>query len=318
MRPLISVILPIYNVEQFLPRCIESVCRQTYDNIEIILVDDGSKDNCYNICEEYAAKDNRIKVLHKVNGGLSDARNKGTQIARGQYITFIDSDDYVTDTYVEYLYSLIEKYHTRMSLCTHTVVFESGSNIVYGNGLDEELSSETCLERMLYDDVINTSAWAKLYETEMVKKFPYPVGKLFEDIATTYKFFIECGSIACGYESQYFYMLRSTSIVYQKFNTKKLELLEMTDAMASDVIKKFPQLETAVKRRQLYARFSTLNQFQNTKGYKDEKKQLISYIRKNKGCVMGNPKAPKRDKLAVMALSFGYPVYRLCWKLAGK
>ncbi len=318
MRPLISVILPIYNVEQFLPRCIESVCRQTYDNIEIILVDDGSKDNCYNICEEYAAKDNRIKVLHKVNGGLSDARNKGSQIARGQYITFIDSDDYVTDTYVEYLYSLIEKYHTRMSLCTHTVVFESGSNIVYGNGLDEELSSETCLERMLYDDVINTSAWAKLYETEMVKKFPYPVGKLFEDIATTYKFFIECGSIACGYESQYFYMLRSTSIVYQKFNTKKLELLEMTDAMASDVIKKFPQLETAVKRRQLYARFSTLNQFQNTKGYKDEKKQLISYIRKNKGCVMGNPKAPKRDKLAVMALSFGYPVYRLCWKLAGK
>ncbi len=318
MRPLISVILPIYNVEQFLPRCIESVCRQTYDNIEIILVDDGSKDNCYNICEEYAAKDNRIKVLHKVNGGLSDARNKGTQIARGQYITFIDSDDYVTDTYVEYLYSLIEKYQTRMSLCTHTVVFESGSNIVYGNGLDEELSSETCLERMLYGDVINTSAWAKLYETEMVKKFPYPVGKLFEDIATTYKFFIECGSIACGYESQYFYMLRSTSIVYQKFNTKKLELLEMTDAMASDVIKKFPQLETAVKRRQLYARFSTLNQFQNTKGYKDEKKQLISYIRKNKGCVMGNPKAPKRDKLAVMALSFGYPVYRLCWKLAGK
>lgn len=318
MRPLISVILPIYNVEQFLPRCIESVCRQTYDNIEIILVDDGSKDNCYNICEEYAAKDNRIKVLHKINGGLSDARNKGAQIARGQYITFIDSDDYVTDTYVEYLYSLIEKYHTRMSLCTHTVVFESGSNIVYGNGLDEELSSETCLERMLYDDVINTSAWAKLYETEMVKKFPYPVGKLFEDIATTYKFFIECGSIACGYESQYFYMLRSTSIVYQKFNTKKLELLEMTDAMASDVIKKFPQLETAVRRRQLYARFSTLNQFQNTKGYKDEKKQLISYIRKNKGCVMGNPKAPKRDKLAVMALSFGYPVYRLCWKLAGK
>lgn len=318
MRPLISVILPIYNVEKFLPRCIESVCRQTYDNIEIILVDDGSPDNCNKICEEYAAKDNRIRVLHKPNGGLSDARNKGAAIANGEYITFIDSDDYVTDTYVEYLYSLIEKYHTRMSLCTHTVVFESGNNIVYGNGGDEELSSEVCLERMLYDDVINTSAWAKLYETEMVRKFPYPLGKLFEDIATTYKFFIECGSIACGYENQYFYMLRSSSIVYQKFNIKKLELLDMTDGMAADVIKEYPQLETAARRRQLYARFSTLNQFQNTKGYKDEKKELISYIRKNKSCVIGNPKAPKRDKLAVMALSLGYPVYRLCWKLAGK
>ena len=231
---------------------------------------------------------------------------------------FIDSDDYVTDTYVEYLYSLIEKYHTRMSLCTHTVVFEKGNNIIYGNGKDEVLTTEICLERMLYDDVINTSAWAKLYETEMVRKFPYPVGKLFEDIATTYKFFMECGTIACGYKSQYFYMLRSSSIVYQKFNMKKLELLEMTDIMAKDVLKEYPQLKTAIRRRQLYARFSTLNQFQNVNGYKNEKKELISYIRKNKDCVIKNSKAPKRDKLAVIALSFGYPVYKLCWKLAGK
>lgn len=159
MKPLISVILPIYNVAQFLPRCIESVCSQTYDNLEIILVDDGSPDDCGDICDKYAEKDNRIVVVHKQNGGLSDARNKGAEIANGEYITFIDSDDYVTDTYVEYLYSLIEKYHTRMSLCTHTVVFEKGNNIIYGNGKDEVLTTEICLERMLYDDVINTSAW---------------------------------------------------------------------------------------------------------------------------------------------------------------
>ena len=109
MKPLISVILPIYNVAQFLPRCIESVCSQTYDNLEIILVDDGSPDDCGDICDKYAEKDNRIVVVHKQNGGLSDARNKGAEIANGEYITFIDSDDYVTDTYVEYLYSLIEK-----------------------------------------------------------------------------------------------------------------------------------------------------------------------------------------------------------------
>ena len=108
MKPLISVILPIYNVAQFLPRCIESVCSQTYDNLEIILVDDGSPDDCGDICDKYAEKDNRIVVVHKQNGGLSDARNKGAEIANGEYITFIDSDDYVTDTYVEYLYSLIE------------------------------------------------------------------------------------------------------------------------------------------------------------------------------------------------------------------
>lgn len=318
MKPLISVILPIYNVETFLPRCVESVMRQTYKNLEIILVDDGSPDGCPQLCDAYAKQDERIRVLHKANGGLSDARNQGALIATGKYITFIDSDDYVKDTYVEYLYRLIEKYQTRMSLCTHTVVFENGKTIRYDEGGDEVLSTENCLERMLYDDVINTSAWAKLYETEMVRQFPYPVGKLFEDIATTYKFFMACGSIACGYESQYFYMLRSSSIVYQQFNPKKLELLEMTDCMADDVRKQYPQLERAVERRQLYARFSTLNQLQDVKGHKAEKKMLIDYIKRHKGCVVGNSRAPKRDKLAIAALSLGYPVYRMCWKLAGK
>lgn len=318
MKPLISVILPIYNVEEYLPRCIESVIHQTYTNLEILLVDDGSPDRCPQICDEYAKKDERIRVLHKVNGGLSDARNQGAQIATGKYITFIDSDDYVTETYVEYLYDLLEKYHTRMALCTHTVVFESGNTVKYGQGGDEALTSEQCLERMLYDDVINTSAWAKLYEADMVRQFPYPVGKLFEDIATTYKFFMACEQIACGYESQYFYMLRSTSIVYQNFNPKKMELLEMTDTMAEDVIKVYPQLVKALERRKVYARFSTLNQLQNVKGHKEEKKMLIQYIKQHKDCITGNPRAPKRDKLALLALSMGYPVYRLCWKMAGK
>ena len=318
MKPLISVILPIYNVEEYLPRCINSVRKQTYQNLEIILVDDGSPDNCPAICDEMAKQDDRIKVLHKRNGGLSDARNAGAGIATGEYITFIDSDDYVTNDYVEYLYSLIEKYHTRMALCTHTVVFENGEKIVYGDGSDESLSTETCLEHMLYDDVINTSAWAKLYEAEMVRKFPYPVGKLFEDIATTYKFFIECGTIACGYKSQYFYMLRSTSIVFQKFNSKKFELLEMTDQMAAEVLQCYPNLKIALERRKVYARFSTLNQLQNVKEHRKEKKELISYIKEHKQCIVKNPKAPRRDKIALFILELGYPLYRICWKIAGK
>mgnify|MGYP003187277262 CR=1 FL=1 len=318
MKPLISVILPIYNVEDCLPRCIESVIRQTYTNLEILLVDDGSSDGCGKICDKYAKEDNRIRVIHKSNGGLSDARNQGAQIASGQYITFIDSDDYVTDTYVEYLFNLLEKYHTRMSLCTHTIVFESGKNIKIGQGGDEIQTSEQCLERMLYDDVINTSAWAKLYEAEMVRRFPYPVGKLFEDIATTYKFFMSCDKIACGYENHYFYMLRNTSIVYQKFNSKKMELLEMTDIMAGNVIKEYPQLSRALERRQVYARFSTLNQMQDVTGYQEEKRMLIQYIKQHKACIIENPKAPKRDKLALLVLSMGYPLYRLCWKIVGK
>ena len=109
MKPRISVILPVYNVENYLKKCIDSVCGQTYKNLEIILVDDGATDSCPQLCDEFAKKDERIRVLHKENGGLSDARNAGAKIATGEYITLVDSDDTIESTYIEYLYSLIEK-----------------------------------------------------------------------------------------------------------------------------------------------------------------------------------------------------------------
>lgn len=108
LQPLISVIVPCYNVEEYLPKCIESILNQTYRNLEILLVDDGSPDNCGRICDEYAAKDSRIRIIHKKNGGLSDARNAALDVMTGEYVTFIDSDDYVSDDYVEYLYPLAE------------------------------------------------------------------------------------------------------------------------------------------------------------------------------------------------------------------
>lgn len=315
MNSKISVVLPIYNVEKYLERCLESVINQTYRNLEIILVDDGSTDCSGQICDDYAAKDERIRVLHKVNGGLSDARNEGAKIATGEYLTYIDSDDYVMLTYVEYLYGLIEKYGTQIALCTHTVVFETGKKVPIGNGDDELLSAEACMERMLYHDVIDTSAWAKIYSIDLAKKITYPKGKLFEDIGTTYKFFLESGQIACGYEPQYFYIVRKNSIVTGAFNLKKLDMLEMTDAMVEEVGKRFPALENALNRRKIYARFSTLNQMQDVNTYKEQKDELIWYIRKNGAELLSNPKVPKRDKLAYVILKISYPLYRLCWKL---
>ncbi len=317
MKPLISVVLPIYGVEGYLDRCVESVLEQTYDNIEVILVDDGSKDNCPQKCDEWAKRDSRIVVLHKENGGLSDARNKGTEMAKGEYITYIDSDDFVDKTYVEYLYGLIEKNKTPMSLCTHTVVFPDGKENVIGDGTQEVLEAEDCLRRMLYDDVVNTSAWAKLYQIDLAKKYLYPKGKLYEDIGTVYQYFIESKKIACGYESHYFYMLRENSIVTGAFNSRKLELLEMTDKMAKDVKEVFPELEEAIIRRQVYARFSTLNQLADVKGKKEIKKMLIRYIAQYRWRLLKNSLVPKRDKFAIVALMFGYPVYKLGWKMKG-
>lgn len=318
MKPKISVVLPIYNVEKYLETCVKAMTGQTYQNLEIILVDDGSPDGCPALCDELAKTDERICVLHKENGGLSDARNAGTQIATGEYITFVDSDDVVTDTYVEYLYSLIEKYGCDMSLCTHTVVFEDGKKIPYGDGTDEMLDAKECLRRMLYHDVIDTSAWAKLYRTDMAREILYPKGKLFEDIGTTYRFFLASGKIACGYQSQYFYMQRQNSIVSGEFNPHKLDLLEMTDKMAEDVEKVYPDLAQAVLRRRVYARFSTLNQMLDVDGYKKERDEIISFIKAHKREIMADEHAPGRDKMAMRMLSMGYPVYRMAWKALKK
>ena len=120
MKPLISVIVPIYNVEKYLPQCIESILRQTYTNLEIILVDDGSPDSCPQICDDYAAKDSRIKVIHQANSGVSAARNSGLKIAKGKYIGFIDGDDYIEPDMYEYLYNLITVYEGNISVCTVT------------------------------------------------------------------------------------------------------------------------------------------------------------------------------------------------------
>ena len=317
MEPKISVVIPVYNVEKYLPLCINSILSQTYKNLEIILVDDGSPDGCPALCDSFAQKDSRICVVHKQNGGISDARNAGISAATGEYISFVDPDDYVESDYIEYLYSLIKKYDCKMSLCQHTVKFKGGNEICYGKDGDALLTSKECLERMLYNDVIDTSCWAKLFSADIAKKFSYPKGKLFEDIGTVYKLFIESQNIACGWQSKYFYIMRPKSIVHCDFNPHKLDLLEMTDSMANDVRATFPDLEKAVLRRQVYARFSTLNQMLRVKEkkYKKIRKEIIKYIRANQKAILSDPKIPRRDRVAVFMLNRGFIFYKFVLKI---
>lgn len=316
--PLISIILPIYNIEKYLPKCMESILCQTYKNLEIIMVDDGSTDNCAILCDSYKKKDSRIVVYHKYNGGLSDARNYGIQHANGLYITCIDPDDYVDSDYVEYLYNLTQKYNVHMSICQHRVHYDNGLIKEYGKAGNELLTAEKCIERMLYHDIIDTSAWAKLYHRSLFEYVHYPKNKLFEDIGTTYKLMMQCSKIAVGYESKYNYIFHENSIVNSKFNPKKLDLLEMTDLMATDVQKFYPQLIHAIRRRQVYARISTLNQMLDANNYDKERQEIISYIKQNTFEILTNVQAPKRDKIAIFLLTIHYSIYKLCWKIYRK
>lgn len=311
---LISVILPVYNIAGYLPACMEALLKQTYARLELILVDDGSTDGSAALCDGYAEADARVAVWHKPNGGLSDARNYGIARARGAYITCVDPDDTIDADYVAYLYGLIIKYGAKMSVCQHRV-WQNGRVLhEYGANGDALLNAKACVGRMLYHDVIDTSAWGKLYAAELFDGVQYPVGRLFEDIATTYKLMMRAGEVAVGWESKYNYMLRESSIVYSAFNPRKLDLLEMTDGMAREVAEAWPELSGAALRRRVYARFSTLNQMLDTRDCPEARRDILRFIRRHAWAILRDAKAPRRDKLAILALSMGFPVYRRVWK----
>lgn len=316
-EPLISVIIPVYKVEQYLDRCLNSVVNQTYKNLEIILVDDGSPDNCPKMCDEWAEKDNRVKVFHKENGGLSDARNYGTERCNGLFLTYVDSDDYIDTDYVSYLYDLLHRNGTLMSICQHRVRYQGGKTIDYGSNGSEVLSNKRCLERMLYYDVIDTSAWAKLYKTELFSDIKYPKGKNFEDLATTYKLMFKSDKISVGYESKYNYLLRTESISNSSFSPSKLIYTEITDTTCDEIVSRFPDLSEAAIARKVHARFGVLNLMINVneKDYKEEKKNLRNYILSYRKQVLANSKVNIKEKTAIILISLSYSLYRTAWKL---
>ena len=186
----ISIIVPFYNVEKYAPKCIESIINQTYTNLEIILVDDGSPDTCGKICDDYALKDGRIKVIHKKNAGLSDARNVGIKEATGKYIGFVDGDDYIEKDMYKYLYNLIKENNADISICGVEEVYEDGSiQDEKAKESIEILSKEDAIKELLLDKKVRSHAWDKLYKRELFENIEYPYGRKMEDIATTYKLF---------------------------------------------------------------------------------------------------------------------------------
>ena len=216
MEELISVIVPIYKVQDYLDRCVQSIVNQTYKNLEIILVDDGSPDDCPRICDEWAKKDQRIKVIHKENGGLSDARNFGLDHATGDYIGFLDSDDKVFNNIYERLYLMIKENDSDMAMCSYLRSDEDLNN--------EELSIKTYNIKEIYDDImldkINAHVWDKLYKKECFDDIKFPYGLHFEDLAIFYKMAFNMKKITISNEQLYYYRVdRNDSITQDNKNS---------------------------------------------------------------------------------------------------
>lgn len=244
----ISVVIPIYNVEKYLRRCIDSVISQTYQNIEIILVDDGSPDRCGEICDQYLTMDKRVVVVHQENRGLSEARNSGITKATGNYIAFVDSDDYVDKNMLEILHNNIVKYNADISCCGHMDVYE-GRNIDIPTNTKEMIrvyNTEQAMETFLYTKEIDVVAWNKLYKMELFDGIRYMPGKLFEDHFTTYKILDRAGRIVNTNLLLYYYCKRSTSIGGSSFTDRNYELKEALDKEVPYIINKYPNIESEV------------------------------------------------------------------------
>jgi len=238
---LVSVIVPIYNVEDFLKDCVDSIINQTYTNLEVILVDDGSVDNSGNICDSYVLKDKRVKVIHKVNGGLSDARNAGLDICNGDYIAFVDGDDIVSNKFIEFMFTTMKQEDVDIvSLSDEGGFWDDKTDPK--SVLDENPNYETKLltpVQALYNMdymIIPTGIPYRLYKRSLFEKIRFPKGYLYEDVATSYKIIMLADSIAVISAKLYCYRLRFTSIIRREFNEDKLIIIEISDDFFNDSI----------------------------------------------------------------------------------
>ena len=231
MKDKISVIVPVYNVQDYVSKCIESILQQTYRNLEIILVDDGSKDGSGKVCDDFKTKDERIVVIHKENGGLSDARNCGMNAATGSCIAFIDSDDYIREDMLEILMDRMINDSSDMAFCNFLYVDEQGNNIPERNAYfpvsdgvftPDEIYMQTAQEHF----APYTASTNKLYKRELLKDISFPVGKTVEDAFIAHIIVGRCQKISGISLPLYCYMQRNDSIMNKSFNLSRLDGVE--------------------------------------------------------------------------------------------
>lgn len=241
--PLISVVVPVYNVEQWLERCVYSICSQSYQNLEIILVDDGSTDNSGNICDELSKIDNRIKVIHKQNGGLSDARNAGLAETRGEYISFIDSDDWIEKEFIERLLNAIQQNSCDIAGCK----YRKCSSEIHEN-ISREIEKLMIFDKIeamseLIDNAkIEQVVWNKLYDRHIIQDIMFEKGKYHEDEFWSYQVIARINRYVSINYVGYNYFQRENSIMGVGYSTKRLDAIEAKNRRQKFLEDNMPEL----------------------------------------------------------------------------
>ena len=298
-KPLISVIVPIYNVEQYLRECVDSIRNQTYRNLEIILVDDGSPDGCPAICDEYAEKDSRIKVIHKKNGGLSDARNEGMKVCRGEYLMFVDSDDLIPADAMEHLFHVMEETGAELSVGGHCRMYEGKEpEGICRKGTVRVLDKEMAMQDFFQN---GCAAWARLYKRSVHEGIQFPVGEINEDEAIVLFILERCTRVAFSSQTVYGYRCREESITTASFHKKKLAWVKHCYSNLLYIDKRHLKLKKYAAERYRSSLLWALDQIACSKeNYHAEAEKIIKELKKNKNWFYEIPYFYQKDKYRLM------------------
>lgn len=307
-KDLVSVIVPVYRTEEYLPRCIDSLLSQTYGKLEIILVDDGSPDNCPEICDRYAARDARIKVIHQKNGGIANARNVGLAAATGEYMTYVDSDDWVENIYVEKLLGLLREHNVDMATCQELWTGDTEATIKHTNECVKVYNTEQALETLLYQQDFDTGPHGKLYKTYICKPHLYPVGMLYEDLGNTYKIVADCKKVVCSNQQYYFYFQSPNSITRSVFDQRRLAVVTLMDEQFDFIMKFFPTLKKAANARKFGVYCYILRQLPKDKDWDELRGRLWSFVRNYRVKMMFDKKARLKNRLAGACACLGLDI----------
>ena len=305
---LVSVIVPIYKVEEYLRECVDSIINQTYKNLEIILVDDGSPDKCGEICEEYARNDSRITVYHKENGGLSDARNYGIARSHGEYITFVDSDDVIKENFVEALMGLIHNHDADIAMLP---LMNFSTSIAWETEMTHDycVSPHDALIEILYQRGTDVCACSKIYRRDLWDGIQFPKGMYYEDLATIHKLILRSVKIAYSNEKLYAYRMRQGSIMKTRFSPNMMHIITATRTMFSEVTEKYPDLKNAASSKAFSGNRSVYLFFPFSS--KKERMQVWAEMKKYRCTVIFDAKARKRERIAALLSYLGADLFHI-------
>jgi glycosyltransferase involved in cell wall biosynthesis len=301
MSKKISVIIPVYNTADYLQDCFSSVAGQSYSDFEVIVIDDGSSDNSPAICDEWQARDQRFKVYHQKNSGQAAARNYGIDVASGDYLAFIDSDDYVSADYLEQLYGALERNNADIVLCAY-IEHRKDEDVILGPDEDCRLNRQQALEKLIEDDTFKSLCCARMFKKELFSGIRFPVGRNYEDLATNYKLFDKSETICAITKPLYHYQIREGSMSYNnataagwhvKCHSNMTSQIERTEYFRAKQEFDLADRSFAASVPYIYSDIMTGCQV----GNEEDVKECRDYLKNNKKSIKDNSYISLKDKL---------------------